>query len=118
MARKRRRSRLGQFFYGLRYRIGEFSLRAMIVAVPYIPYRAIVLFTSLMARLTYVLLWKYRRRMHENIDAALSKEIPDRAARHLLVWRAWHNFARSIVDTITVMHFSRAADHRHRRAPR
>lgn len=107
MARKRRRSRLRQFFYDLRYRIGEFSLRAMIVTAPYIPYQIIVLFTSVMARATYFLLWKYRRRMHENIDLALSKEIPDRAARHLLVWRAWRNFARSIVDTIAVIHFSR-----------
>jgi lauroyl/myristoyl acyltransferase len=107
MARNRRRSKLGQFFYDLRYRIGEFSLRAMIAVVPYVPYQLIVLFTSVMVRVTYILLWRYRRRMHENIDLALSSDIPDTAARHAVVRRAWRNFARSILDTIAVMHFSR-----------
>jgi KDO2-lipid IV(A) lauroyltransferase len=107
MARKRRRSNLGQFFYGLRYRVGELSLRAMVAALPYIPYQLVILFTSVMARMTYILLWRYRARMHENINQALSADIPDAAARQALVWRAWRNFARSILDTIAVMRFSR-----------
>lgn len=107
MARIRRRSKLGQFFYDFRYRLGEYSLRAMMAVLPYIPYRWVILFTSAMARITYVLLWKFRARMHENIDLALRGDIADAGARRVLVWRAWRNFARSILDTIAVMHFSR-----------
>src|SRR2546427_1272767 len=37
--KRKQKSSLGQFFYGLRYRIGEYALRSFVAALPWIPYR-------------------------------------------------------------------------------
>jgi KDO2-lipid IV(A) lauroyltransferase len=103
----RRRSALGAFLYDLRYRIGEYALRGFIRCLPYIPFAVVELFTSLTARATYYLIWRYRRRMKENIGATLSREIADPAERKALVWQAWRNFARTMLDTTAIMHCSK-----------
>ncbi|HYJ17428.1 MAG TPA: lysophospholipid acyltransferase family protein [Candidatus Limnocylindria bacterium] len=109
MARlKRRRSRLGHFFYDLRYRVGEFWLRGFIASVPYIPLRVVERVTTVLAWLSFKLMSKYRRRMEENIASALGKEIPSEAVRRDLVWRAWKNFARGVFDTTAIIHRSKA----------
>lgn len=109
MARlKRRRSPLGQFFYDLRYRVGEYWLRGFIACMPYIPFRVVERFTTLVAWISFKLMSQYRRRMEENIALTLGKEIPSEAERKDLVWRAWRNFARSVLDTAAIMHHSKA----------
>ena len=107
VARSRNRSFVGRFFYGLRYRIGEYALRGFSVVIPWIPYHLLRLYTLLMARVTFTLLWKYRRRMEENVAMALGDRISDRAQRKALVWRAWRNFAQGVLDTAAIMHFSK-----------
>jgi len=107
MSRVRRRSALGALLYDLRYRAGEYALRGFICALPYIPFRAVGWFTSLMARATFYLIWRYRYRMEENIRKTLSREIPDPAARRALVWCAWRNFAHTVLDTTAIMNFSK-----------
>jgi KDO2-lipid IV(A) lauroyltransferase len=107
MARAGRRSALGHFFYDLRYRIGEYSLRGFIRFLPIVPYRLLTLFTSFMAWLAFLILWRYRERMEENIAVSLGQEIADPAARKALVWQAWHNFARTVLDTTVLMHLSK-----------
>src|SRR5574341_874303 len=102
MAKLGRRSTLGRFFYDLRYRIGEYSLRNFVSFLPYIPFRLVQLFTSFMAWVTFALLWEYRKRMEENIASTLGKEIPNADERKTLVWRAWRNFARGVLDTTAV----------------
>jgi Kdo2-lipid IVA lauroyltransferase/acyltransferase len=102
-----RRSPVGKFFYRLGYRIGEYSLRGFVVLLPWIPYRLLRFYTSLMARLTFAVLWKYRTRMEENVAMALGDQITDPAERRAMVWRAWENFAHGILETGSVMHFSK-----------
>jgi Kdo2-lipid IVA lauroyltransferase/acyltransferase len=108
MARPKRKSAFRQFLYDFRYRCGEYALRGFIDFLPYVPQWSILAFTRLMAWLTFVVLWKYRKRMEENVATVLGTEIPDPQTRKALVWRAWLNFARGVVDTTTVMHFSQA----------
>jgi hypothetical protein len=91
--RRKKRSPLGQFCYGLRYRIGEYALRGFIALLPWIPYRLLVLFTRFCARVTFSCLWKYRTRMEENVAMALGKTINSPAECKALIWRAWRNFA-------------------------
>lgn len=107
MARLSRRAGLGRFLYDLRYRIGEYALRGFIGCLAYIPFRAVELLTSLMTWAAFYLVWRYRRRMEENISATMSQEIPDPAERKALVWRAWRNFARTVLDTTAVLHWSK-----------
>jgi Kdo2-lipid IVA lauroyltransferase/acyltransferase len=104
MVRRKRRSAIGQILYNLRYRIGEYAQRGTVAALPYLPARFMELVTWFMARVTFVLLWKYRVRMHENLALALGSEISDAAERRVLVWRAWQSFARALLDTIAVLH--------------
>ncbi|MGH7815964.1 MAG: hypothetical protein ACREOR_01115, partial [Candidatus Binatia bacterium] len=107
MARFGRRSALGRLLYDLRYRIGEYALRSFVACLPFLPFRAVALFTSFTTWAAFVLAWRYRRRMEENIAATLGREIPDAAARKALVWQAWRNFARTVLDTTLIMHYSK-----------
>src|SRR5437899_6123 len=106
--KRKQKSSLGPFFYGLRYRIGEYALRSFVAALPWIPYRLLLLFTDFWAWVTFGCLWKYRTRMEENIAMALGQSIRNPVERKALVWRAWKNFARGVLATTAVMHFSKA----------
>jgi lauroyl/myristoyl acyltransferase len=106
MRRKRGRSRFGEWFYNFRYRCGEFALRGFMASLHYLPSRLILQFTKFSAWLTFGLLWRYRKRMAENVASVLGPELGCEQQK-LLVWRAWSNFARGVLDTMTVMHFSR-----------
>jgi len=76
--------------------------------LPWIPYRWLEIFTSAMARLAFILTWKYRRRMEESVARALGDQITEPAEREALVRRAWMNFAQGILDTMAVMHMPKA----------
>lgn len=107
MSRKRAgQSRIGGFFLALRYRIGEFALRAFVGALPCIPIRLLVLFTDFSAWASFYCLWKYRARMEENLAMALGAENNGAAERKALIWRAWKNFGRGMLDTTTVLQLS------------
>jgi KDO2-lipid IV(A) lauroyltransferase len=105
---KKVRSAPARFFYGLRYRIGEYVLRGFIKVLPLIPDRLTLAFARLMAHLSFALLWRFRRRMEENVTAVLSREFPRATERKDLVWHAWLNFGRGVLATAEVMHASRA----------
>ena len=61
-----------------------------------------------MAWVSFMLMSQYRRRMEENIALTLGKDIPGEAERKDLVWRAWKNFARGVLDTMAILHHSKA----------
>jgi KDO2-lipid IV(A) lauroyltransferase len=107
MAKKGSRSALGRFVYSLRYRLGEYATRSFIACLPYLPFRLVSQLTLFMSWLTFLVMWRYRRRMEENITATLGREIPQATARKRLAWQAWRNFARTVLDTTTVMRLSR-----------
>lgn len=107
MVQRHKRSRIGRFFYNLRYLLGEYALRGLIVVMPWIPYRLLLLFTSFLAWVAFLVMWPYHRRMEQNIAQAMAREIPSPGARKKLVRRAWQNFARGILETCAVMHFPR-----------
>lgn len=107
IVRRPKRTPLAQFFYNSRYRTGEYALRSFMVLLPWIPYRWLEVSTSGLARLAFMLMWQYRRRMEESVARALGERISDPAERKALVRRAWKNFARGILDTMAVMHMSK-----------
>jgi Kdo2-lipid IVA lauroyltransferase/acyltransferase len=107
MPRWKTKTAVGQFFYRLRYRIAEYTLRAFVAIVPWIPYRLLVLFGLCCARATFGLLRQYRRRMEENVAQSLGAEISKRSQRRALIWGAWKNFARGMLETCAVMHFTK-----------
>ncbi|HEY6999704.1 MAG TPA: lysophospholipid acyltransferase family protein [Candidatus Binatia bacterium] len=106
MPRKKGRSSFAEWFYNFRYRCGEYALRGFIASLPHLPPRLVAGFTKSMAWVTFVLLWKYRKRMAENVASVLGSELGCDQQK-VLVWRAWLNFARGVLETMTVMHLSR-----------
>jgi lauroyl/myristoyl acyltransferase len=106
MSRKGRRSAVRQFLYGLRYRAGEHALRCFVQVLPSLPPRLVLAFTRFMARVSFIVLSNYRRRMCENVAAVFGDEISERE-RKAMVWAAWLSFARGVLDTIEVMHHSK-----------
>jgi len=106
MARKRKRPALRRFFYGLRYRIGEHMLRGFVRILPRLPAWLVLSYMRFMARVAFLLLSSYRRRMEENLTLAFGNDISTQE-RMALVWAAWLSFARGVLDTTQVMHYSK-----------
>jgi KDO2-lipid IV(A) lauroyltransferase len=105
--RRKRRSKIAESFYSARYRMGEYALRGFIAALPSIPYRRLVQFTDFWAWVTFQGLWRYRRRMLANVSKALADTLNNPAERKALVWHAWKNFARTVLETSALMYFSK-----------
>src|SRR6185503_722603 len=106
MARKRKRPALRQFFYGLRYRIGEGMLRGFVRVLPHCPAWLVLSYMRFMARVAFFFLAGYRKRMEENLVAAFGNDLSTQE-RKALVWAAWLSFARGVLDTTQVMHYSK-----------
>lgn len=105
--KKKKKTMLRRFFYALRYRVGEYAVRGFVAILPRVPYRLLLSYTSFSAWLTFGLLWQYRNRMIENVSVALGDQYPTLEQKKALVWRAWQNFARGILETSAIMHYSR-----------
>jgi KDO2-lipid IV(A) lauroyltransferase len=90
----------------LYYRTGEYCLRALIFLVPRLSPRLLVLITSAVARLSFVILWRYRKLMEENVSMAMSGQFLPVERRKTLVRMAWRNFARGLYETACALHTS------------
>jgi KDO2-lipid IV(A) lauroyltransferase len=107
MARRtnKKRSAIGHFFHRLRYRAGEYGVRGFMFGLRLLPDRFVTPVSTFWAWITHKLLWKYRVRMEENIATALGDRITTQAETKSLVWRAWKNFTRGVLETTAVVHF-------------
>ena len=97
LRKHKKRSRIAEAFYWLRYRVGEYSLRGFVAVFPWIPLRLLSAFASWGERLTFAILWRYRIRMEENLSMAMAAEFPTSAERKALVRKAWRNFAQGFL---------------------
>lgn len=104
MAKKQKRFPVRKFLYWLRYRIGEYCLRGFVAILPWIPQRVILLFTSVASRLTFALLWKYRKRMEENVSLAMGDEYFTQEEKRAIAWKAWRNFAQGVYETTCTLY--------------
>ncbi len=107
MPKKKKRFSIRQFFYWLRYRIGEYCLRGFVLLLLWIPRRLLLLFTSAASRLTLIILWKYRMRMEENISMVMGEELQTQEERRTMVCRVWRNFAQGIYETACAVYTSK-----------
>jgi Kdo2-lipid IVA lauroyltransferase/acyltransferase len=95
-----------KFFYRLWYRTGEYCLRAFIFLVPRIPQRLLVLMTSAAARLTFAILWRYRKLMEENVSMAMSDQFLPVERRKTVARMAWRNFVWGLYETACALYTS------------
>jgi KDO2-lipid IV(A) lauroyltransferase len=98
---------LKKFSYWLLYRTAEFCLRAIIFLVPKIPHRLLVLMTSATARLTFIILWPYRKVMEENVSMTMSDEFLPAERRKTVARTAWRNFVQGLYETACTLYTSR-----------
>ncbi|HEX9879504.1 MAG TPA: lysophospholipid acyltransferase family protein [Candidatus Binatia bacterium] len=98
--------KLSQFFAWFRYRIGEMMLRGFIAILPWLPQRLLASLYRFGAGIAYYILWKYPRRMEENISVVMTQEYPNPKERRALVRRVWNNFARGVHETAVSLHGS------------
>jgi KDO2-lipid IV(A) lauroyltransferase len=96
---RKKRGKVGQYFYRLAYRMGEYSLRGFVVISPRLPRSFLSVFTKAAAHVTFVLFWRYRRRMEENLSTVMGDEFRTREERRAIVRRAWRNFAQGMYET-------------------
>ena len=106
MARRRKRPPVRQFFYSLRYRVGEHVLRGFVRVLPLFSPRLVLSYMRFMARASFLFLSTYRKRMEENLVAVFGNDLSAQE-RKALVWAAWLSFARGLLDTTQVMHYSK-----------
>ena len=106
MSNKKRRSTARRVFYGLRYRVGAHALRSFVQILPILPRRLVLGYTRLMAGITYVLFWNYRKRMQENVALVFANELSERE-RKALVRTVWLSFTRGVLETIEALHYSK-----------
>lgn len=95
---------IANFLAWLRYRAGEYCMKGFVRALPWMPSRLVSLFTSAIARASFLMLWKYRLRMEQNLALALADELPSSEQRQAVIRQAWRNFAQGILETLTLMH--------------
>ena len=91
----------------LYYRTGEYCLRALIFLVPRLPHRLLVLLTSATVRLTFAILWPYRKLMEENVSMAFSDEFLPVERRKTVARMAWRNFVQGLYETARTLYTSR-----------
>ncbi|MBI2360492.1 MAG: lysophospholipid acyltransferase family protein [Deltaproteobacteria bacterium] len=90
----------GSFLYWLRYRMGEYLLRGFVWIFPWIPRWLMLGVTKAASRLAFAVLWRYRKRMAENVAAGFGAELPTAQEQKQLVQAAWENFTRGVYETI------------------
>jgi KDO2-lipid IV(A) lauroyltransferase len=81
-------------------------LRGFVRVLPRLPAWLVLSYTRFMARVAFLLLSRYRKRMEENLTLAFGNDISAQE-RMALVWAAWLSFARGVLDTTQVMHYSK-----------
>jgi KDO2-lipid IV(A) lauroyltransferase len=98
---------LTKFFYWLLYRIAEYCLRAIIFLIPRIPQRLLLLLRSATVRLTFIILWPYRKLMEENVSMAMEDEFLPVERRKAVARMAWRNFVQGLYETASTLYTSR-----------
>lgn len=98
LSRSRRR-----LLFALRYRLGECCIRGFMFLLPAIPRRLLWLVTGAGARLSFMLLRKYRTRMEENLARVMGPETLAPEERTKIVRRTWRNFARAFYETTAAL---------------
>jgi len=77
--------------------------------VPRIPHRLLVALTSATARLTFAILWPYRKLMEENVSMAMSDQFLAVERRKTVARMAWRNFVQGLFDTAAAIYTSKDA---------
>lgn len=99
---KRRRS----LRYRLRYRAGEYFLRALIASFRWLPASAPMYVAGFVERVSFRLLRRYRKRMQDNLEHTMGEKLRSKRERRTLARQAWRNIALGVFETITALYMT------------
>ena len=95
-----RRSRLP---YRIRYRTGEYLVRALVAILGRLPASARPYLAWIVERASYLLLWRFRQRMRDTLQRTMGEELPTDAERRAVVRGAWRNFSHGLVESFATL---------------
>lgn len=101
--RPHRRERL---LYRVRYRAGEYLVRALVASLGRLPASARPYIARFTDRTSRLLLWRLRRRMHDTLERTMGKELPTPQERRTVVRVAWRNFTYALVETFATLYMT------------
>ena len=99
-----RRSRL---LYRIRYRTGEYLLRALVASLARLPTSTRPCIAWITDRVSYFLLRGYRKRMYDTLERTMSEELTTHAERRTVVRGAWRNFAHGLVESFATLYMTK-----------
>ncbi len=99
--------RRSRHLYRLRYRAGEYLVRTLVAGIGRLPASARPCFAWTTDRLSYLLLRRYRKRMHHALQRTMSSELPTHAHRSAVVRAAWRNFTYALVEAFATLFMTR-----------
>ncbi len=99
-----RRRRL---LYRVRYRACEYLLRALVASLGWLPASARPCIARVTEQVSYLLLWRFRKRMHDTLERTMGKELPSDAERRAVVRSAWKNFSHALVETSATLYMTK-----------
>lgn len=102
--KRRGPDRRRRLLYRVRYRAGEYLLRALDASLCRLPASARPCIARITEPVSYLLLWRFRQRMHDTLERTMSKEFPSEAERRAVVRSAWRNFNRAFVETFATLY--------------
>ena len=90
--------------YRLRYRAGEYFLRALIASFRWLPASAPQHISSFTEQLSFRLLWRYRKRMHDTLEQTMGNEFGTEVERRAIARQAWRNITQGALEIITALY--------------
>ena len=99
-----RRSRL---LYRIRYRAGEYMLRAFVASLDRLPAFTRPYIARITDQVTYLLLWRFRKRMRDTLERTMGKELPTDAERRTVARAAWRNLTYALIESSAVFQMTR-----------
>lgn len=90
--------------YRFRYRAGEYFLRALVASFRWLPASAPWHIAGLTETVSFRLLRRYRKRMHDNLEHTMGEELRSEGERRTLARQAWRNIALGVFETMTTLY--------------
>ena len=93
--------------YRIRYRAGEYLLRALDASLGRLPASARPYVAKITEKVSYLLLWRFRKQMRDALERTMGEELPTDAERRTVVRGAWKNFTHALVETLTAFYMTK-----------
>ena len=82
-------------------------LRAFVASLDRLPAFTRPYIARITDQVTYLLLWRFRKRMRDTLERTMGKELPTDAERRTVVRAAWRNLTYALIESSAVFQMTR-----------